>query len=266
MLEHRVAASFGAVVGVWVLAHAAAAVADRMRHKLGTPQPGESAIEGDERWVLSEPMATSDATQAGDGAQQGGNGRGRERPRRRNGPQGDRLRRGQARPAGQGDLPHRPREDAAHPPLRGARRRDVRQGEDRRLPPPLYRRGGDHRRRHPGAPRHRLPDVDLPRARPGASARHTPERRHGRAVRPRRRLLQRPRRLHAPVRLGQALPRRLRHRRRLAPAVGGRRARRRLSGHGGRDPLDDGRRGHEPGHVRRDDEPRRALEASRWSS
>ena len=36
----------------------------------------------------------------------------------------------------------------------------------------------------------------------------------------------RPRRLHAPVRLGQALPRRLRDRRRLAAAVGRRRARR----------------------------------------
>jgi pyruvate dehydrogenase E1 component alpha subunit len=80
VLEHRVAASFGAVFGVWVLAHAAAAVADRVRHKRGSPQPGESAIEGGERWVLSEPMATSDATQAGDGAQQGGNGEGGNGP------------------------------------------------------------------------------------------------------------------------------------------------------------------------------------------
>ena len=49
-----------------------------------------------------------------------------------------------------------------------------------------------------------------------------PNGRHGRAVRPRGRLLAGPRRLDAPVRLGQALPRRLRHRRRqpaaLAPA------------------------------------------------
>src|SRR5918996_1627758 len=74
VLEHRVAASLGAVFGVWVLVHTAAAVADRVRGKRGSPQPGESAIEGGERWVLSEPMATSDATQAGDGAQQGGSG------------------------------------------------------------------------------------------------------------------------------------------------------------------------------------------------
>ena len=59
-----------------------------------------------------------------------------------------------------------------HPPLRGARGRDVRQGQDRRLPPPLHRRGGDGRGRHPGASRHRLPDVHLPRARPGDRARH----------------------------------------------------------------------------------------------
>ena len=74
------------------------------------------------------------------------------------------------------------------------------------------------RRRHPGAPGHRLPDVDLPRARPGARPRHPSERRDGRAVRPRGRLLGRPRRLDAPVRLGQALPRRLRHRRRQPAA------------------------------------------------
>ena len=67
--------------------------------------------------------------------------------------------------------------DAAHPPLRGARRRDVRQGEDRRLPAPRDRRGGDDRRRHPGDARRRLPAVDLPRARPGARPRHDARRR-----------------------------------------------------------------------------------------
>ena len=58
-----------------------------------------------------------------------------------------------------------------------------------------------------------------------ALARGTPpERGDGRAVRPRGRLLRRPRRLDAPVRLGAALPRRLRDRRRQ-PAAGGRRRR-----------------------------------------
>ena len=37
--------------------------------------------------------------------------------------------------------------DDAHPPLRGARGRDVREGEGRRLPAPGDRRGGDDRRR-----------------------------------------------------------------------------------------------------------------------
>ena len=45
-----------------------------------------------------------------------------------------------------------------------------------------------------------------------------------------------------------------------------RRARLRLPRDRRRDPLDDGRRRHQPGHVRRDDEPRRALEACRSSS
>ena len=190
------------------------------------PIRGNRLLNGGEGWVLSGPMATSDATQSGDGAQQGGNGEGGNgATERRSRPQGDRVRRGQARPPGQGHLPHRPPEDAAHPPLRGARRRDVRQGQDRRLPPPLHRRGGDRRRRHPGAPRNGLPDVHLPRARPGHRARHPSQRGHGRAVRPRGRLLVRPRRLDAPLRLGQALPRRLRDRRRLAAAVGRRRAR-----------------------------------------
>ena len=163
---------------------------------------------------------------------------------------------------GRGNLPPDPEQDAADPPLRGARGRDVRQGQGRRLPPPVHRRGGHHRRRHPGAARDRLPDVDLPRARPGARPRHPSQQRHGRAVRPQGRHLGRPRRLHAPVRRRAALPRRLRDRRRHAAALRGRGARRRLPGHRGRDPLDDGRRRHQPGHVRRDHEPRRALEAA----
>ena len=46
------------------------------------------------------------------------------------------------------------------------------------------------------------------------------------------------------------------------PLVGRRRARLRLHGDRGRDPLHDGRRRHQPGHLRRDDEPRRAVEAA----
>ena len=55
-------------------ARAAAAVAHRVRDRLASPQPGELSIEPRKVWVLSGPMATSDATQSGDGAQQGGNG------------------------------------------------------------------------------------------------------------------------------------------------------------------------------------------------
>src|SRR6266540_3570420 len=66
-------------------ARAAAAVACRVRERLagtrpsagsGSPQPGESAIEPHKVWVLSGPMATSDATQSGDGAPRRGNGEG----------------------------------------------------------------------------------------------------------------------------------------------------------------------------------------------
>ena len=53
-------------------ARAAAAVAHRVRDRLASPQPGELSIEPRKVWVLSGPMATSDATQSGDGAQQGG--------------------------------------------------------------------------------------------------------------------------------------------------------------------------------------------------
>ena len=171
--------------------------------------------------VLCLPMATRDEAKADKAAKAATAPRESTPPRRSS-------RRGQARPPRQGDLRDRPREDDADPPLRGARGRDVREGQDRRLPAPLHRRGGHRRRRHPGAARHRLPHVDLPRARPGARPRHRSEGRHGRAVRPRDRLLEGPRRLDAPVRLGQALPRRLRHRRRQPAAQRRRRPRQRL--------------------------------------
>ena len=79
----------GAAVATWVAAHAATAVVHRFRDRFGgeppksrkdTPQPGETAAERDEGWIPSEPMATHDATQSGDGAQQGGNGEGDNAP------------------------------------------------------------------------------------------------------------------------------------------------------------------------------------------
>ena len=45
------------------------------------------------------------------------------------------------------------RDDDADPPLRGARRRDVRARQGRRLPAPVDRRGGDDRRQRAGAAR-----------------------------------------------------------------------------------------------------------------
>ena len=105
-------------------------------------------------------------------------------------------------------------DDDADPPLRGARRRDVRARQDRRLPAPLDRRGGDDRRQRARAARQRLPDLDLPLPRPRAGPRHAAGERDGRAVRPRRRLLPRARRLDAHVRPRAALHGRLRDRRR----------------------------------------------------
>ena len=107
-----------------------------------------------------------------------------------------------------------------------------------------------------------LPALDLPRARPGARARHRPEGRDGRAVRPGGRHLARARRLDAPVRPRAPLPGRLRDRRRQPAARRGRRARLRLQGRGLRDGVHVRRRRLEPGHVRRDDEPRGAVEAA----
>ena len=153
-----------------------------------------------------------------------------------------------------------PGQDAADPALRGARGRDVRQGEDRRLPAPVHRRGGHDRGRHPGAARHRLPDVHLPRARPGAGPRHLARGRHGRAVRQGRRLLGRARRLDAPVRHGAPLPGRLRHRGRQPAAGRGRRPGQRLHRHRGRDAVHVRRRRHQHRQLRRDDELRGAVE------
>ena len=167
-----------------------------------------------------------------------------------------------ARAAGQNSLPGDPGEDDADPALRGARRGDVREGEDRRLPAPVHRRGGGDRRRDERARGDRLPDVHLPRARPGDRARHAAGSRDGRALRQEGRLLGRTRRLDAPVRLRAPLPRRLRHRRRQPAARGRRRAGVRLPRRERRDAVHVRRRGDEPGHVRRDDEPGRALEAA----
>ena len=95
------------------------------------------------------------------------------------------------------------RDDDAHPPLRGARGRDVRAGQGRRLPAPVDRRGGDDRRQRARAARAGLPDLHLPLPRPRAGARHAARERDGRAVRARRRLLARARRLDAHVRLAR---------------------------------------------------------------
>ena len=152
------------------------------------------------------------------------------------------------------------RGDAVDPPLRGAGGRDVREGRGRRLPAPRDRRGGDDHRRGAGDARRGLPDLHLPLARARARPRHRPEERHGRAVRQGDRRLGRPRRLDAHVRRRAALHGRLRDRRRQPAARGRHRALERL-------PRD--RRGHrlrlrrrrgQPGHVRRDAEPRGAVE------
>ena len=153
-------------------------------------------------------------------------------------------------------------DDDADPPLRGAGGRDVRAGEGRRLPAPVDRRGGDDRGQRAGAARGRLPDLDLPLARPRARARHAAGERDGRAVRARRRLLARARRLDAHVRPGAPLHGRLRDRRRQPADRRGHRAGQRLPGHGRGHAVHVRRRRLQPGHVRRDAQPRRAVEAA----
>ena len=151
------------------------------------------------------------------------------------------------------------RVDDAHPPLRGARGRDVREGEGRRLPPPRHRRGGDDRRRRPRDARRGLPDLDLPLARPRAVARRGSQQGHGRAVRPRVGRVARPRRLDAHVRPREPLHGRLRDRRRQPPARRGHGAVLRLPRHRRGDAVRVRRRRLQPGHVRRDAQPRRAV-------
>ena len=105
--------------------------------------------------------------------------------------------------------------DAAHPPLRGARRPALRARPDRRLLPPLYRPGGGRGRPAVGArgrqgQRHHR----LSRPWPHARLRHRSQGDHGRADRPRRRHLQGQGRLDAHVQRRARLLRRPRHRRR----------------------------------------------------
>ena len=90
--------------------------------------------------------------------------------------------------------------DAADPPLRGARGPALRHGADRRLLPPLHRPGSHRGRRAGGQAAGRPGHHRLPRPRPHAGRRHGPEGGHGRADRPRRRLVQGQGRLDAHVR------------------------------------------------------------------
>ena len=77
----RIAAGVGTALTAWFAARGATRVARALRDRRsgappglwnGSTRSGGSAIEPRDRWVLSEPMATSDATQAGDGAQEQG--------------------------------------------------------------------------------------------------------------------------------------------------------------------------------------------------
>ena len=104
----------------------------------------------------------------------------------------------------------------------------------------------------------------LPLARARAGPRDRPQARDGRAVRQGDRRLRRARRLDAHVRPRAALHGRLRHRRRQ-PAAGGRdRARVATTARPTRSTrLRVRRRRGQPGHVRRDAEPRGAVEAAR---
>ena len=107
-----------------------------------------------------------------------------------------------------------------------------------------------------------LPDLDLPLARPRARARGRPRPRDGRAVRPRGRRVARPRRLDAHVRPRAPLHGRLRDRRRQPAARRRHGARLRLPGHRRGHGVRVRRRRVQPGHVRRDAQPRRAVEAA----
>ena len=135
--------------------------------------------------------------------------------------------------------------------------------EDRRLPAPVDRRGGDDRRQRAGAARQRLPDLHLPLARPRARARHAARERDGRAVR------------HASTAAAAGAAARCTCSTsraaswaatgssaatcRSRPGIG---AGQRLQGHRRGHALHVRRRRLQPGHVRRDAEPRRAVAAA----
>ena len=105
--------------------------------------------------------------------------------------------------------------DAAHPPLRGARRPALRARPDRRLLPPLYRPGGGRGRAAVGADaRQGQRHHRLSRPWPHARLRHRSQGDHGRADRAPCRHQPRQGRLDAHVQRRAPLLRRPRHRRR----------------------------------------------------
>src|SRR5207245_10032864 len=121
--------------------------------------------------------------------------------------------RGTARPAAPHAAP-----DAAGAALRGKGRRGVRARQDRRLLSPVHRAGGGGRGVPRRAPRRRLRDLLLPRARPGVGARRPGERGDGGTVRQGDGLLAGQGAVAAPVRRRPAVHGRPRDRRRSAPA------------------------------------------------
>ena len=109
-------------------------------------------------------------------------------------------------------------DDDPDPPLRGEGGRSVLARPDRRVLPSLHRPGSGRGRHARRAAARRLCRERLPRARPGAGARHDVARRDGRAVREGDRMLEGQGRLDAPVRRIAAFHGRPRHRRRSDPA------------------------------------------------
>ena len=76
------------------------------------------------------------------------------------------------RPRPRRRLPRLAPADAPHPPLRGEGRRGVRARQDRRLLPPVHRAGSGRGRQPRRARARTTTSPRLPRARPGARARH----------------------------------------------------------------------------------------------
>ncbi len=178
-------------------------------------------------------------------------------------PRSRRWQGGRRAPAsGPSHLPRAARDDGVDPPLRGGGRAPVPAGQGRRLPASGDRRGGDDRRHHLGDAPRRLPDRHLPHPRPRDRPRHRPEAGDGGAVRARGRLLARSGRLDAHLRPRAPLHGRLRDRRRQPPdrrrARPGLRLHRLRLGHR----LHVRRRCLEHRQLRRDDEPRGAVEAA----